>query len=226
MTASLITRALFGLAFLLLLLAAALFLSAGSPVYWQGWAYLGVFAGCSAAITAWLIRHDRGLLARRVQAGPVAERRRSQQVIQSLAGLLFLGLFAVSGLAVRLGWVRVRPAVVIVSDLLVALGFVVVFRVFRANRFTSGTIEVAPEQRVIEHGPYAYVRHPMYAGGGLLILATPPALGSWAALPVSLALLLVLVARLLDEEKFLSASLPGYREYLGKVRYRLVPFLW
>ena len=114
----------------------------------------------------------------------------------------------------------------IFCDVLVVLGFLIVFGVFRANRFTSGTIEVVREQRVIEHGPYAFVRHPMYAGGGLLVLFTPPALGSWAALPLSLGVLFVLIARIFDEERFLSANLAGYKDYLVKVRYRLVPFVW
>ena len=222
----LITRAILGLLFLLLVLAAGLFTSAGSFGYWQGWGYLGIFGGCTTAITVWLIRNDRELLARRVQAGPVAEKRRGQQVIQTVASLLFICLFVVSGLDFRLGCTHVPTAVVVVCNFLVALGFLVVSRVFRANRFTSGTIEVAPGQRVIEHGPYAHVRHPMYAGAGLLILSTPPALGSWAALPLSLGVLLVLIARILDEERFLSANLAGYRDYLLKVRYRLVPFVW
>jgi protein-S-isoprenylcysteine O-methyltransferase Ste14 len=215
-----------GLSFLVLVLAAGLFTAAGSLRYWQGWSYLGVFGCCTVAITVWLIRNDQELLARRVQAGPIAESRRSQQVIQTVAGLLFVGLFVVSGLDFRLGWTHVPGAVVVLCNLLVTLSFVIVFRVFRANRFTSGTIEVAPEQRVVENGPYAYVRHPMYAGGGLLILSTPPALGSWVALPLSVGILLVLIARILDEERFLSASLAGYTDYLRKVRYRLVPFVW
>ena len=222
----LVTRALLGLAFLILVLAVGLFASAGSLGYWQAWGYLGVFGSCAAAITVWLIRNDRELLARRVKAGPMAETRRRQQVIQSVASILFIGIFGVSGLDFRFGWTHVPGGVAALCDALVALGFVIVFRVFCANRFTSGTIEVVPEQRVTEHGPYAFVRHPMYAGGGLLIVSTPPALGSWAALPLSFALLLVLIARIFDEERFLSANLAGYKDYLEKVRYRLVPFVW
>lgn len=222
----LITRAFLGLLFLILVLAVALFVSAGSVGYWQAWVYLGVFGSCTVVITGWLIRNDRKLLARRVYAGPMAEIRRSQQVIQSAASILFIGIFVVSGLDVRFGWTHVPSVVVIFCNALVVLGFVIVFAVFRANRFTSGTIEVARDQRVIEHGPYAIIRHPMYAGGGLLILSTPPALGSWAALPVSFGLLFVLIARIFDEERFLSAELAGYKEYRRKVRYRLVPFVW
>ena len=222
----LVTRALVGLSLLIVVLAAGLFAFAGAMNYWQGWVYLGVFGSCSAVITAWLIRNDRELLARRVKAGPVAETRRNQKVIQAFAGVLFIGLFVLSGLDVRLGWTHVPGVVVVFCNVLVALGFVIVFEVFRTNRFTSGTIEVVPEQKVSEHGPYAVVRHPMYAGGGLLILSTPPALGSWAALPLSLGLLLLLIVRMLDEERVLSANLAGYKEYLLKVRYRLVPFVW
>jgi protein-S-isoprenylcysteine O-methyltransferase Ste14 len=222
----LITKAFLGLSFLMLVLAAGLFASAGSLGYWQAWGYLGVFGSCTAVITVWLIRNDRELLARRVKAGPVAEIRRSQQVIQSFASIFFIGLFVFSGLDFRFGYTHVPSVVVVLCDLLVAAGFVIVFWVFRANRFTSGIIEVVPEQRVTQHGPYAFVRHPMYAGGGLLVLATPPALGSWASLPMSLGVLLVLVARILDEERFLSANLAGYKNYLVKVRHRLVPFVW
>jgi protein-S-isoprenylcysteine O-methyltransferase Ste14 len=222
----LIAKAFLGLSFLMLVLAAALFASAGSLRYWQAWGYLGVFGSCTAVITVWLIRNDRELLARRVKAGPVAEIRRSQQVIQSFASIFFIGLFVFSGLDFRFGYTHVPSVVVVLCDLLVAAGFLIVSWVFRANRFTSGTIEVMPQQRVTQHGPYAFVRHPMYAGGGLLVLATPPALGSWASLPMSLGVLLVLVARILDEERFLSANLAGYKNYLMKVRYRLVPFVW
>jgi protein-S-isoprenylcysteine O-methyltransferase Ste14 len=222
----LITRALLGLSFLILVLAAGLFASAGSLRYWQAWGYLGVFGSCTAVITVWLIRNDRELLARRVKAGPVAEIRRSQRVIQTVASILFIGIFVVSGLDLRFGWTHVPSGVVVLCNVLVALGFVIVFGVFCANKFTSGTIEVVPGQKVIEHGPYAVVRHPMYAGGGLLIVSTPPALGSWAALPLSVAVLRVLIARIFDEERFLSANLAGYKEYVLKVRYRLVPFVW
>ena len=79
---------------------------------------------------------------------------------------------------------------------------------------------------MISSGPYSVVRHPMYAGAALLVLATPLALGSWVTLPVAVALILVIVARLLDEEQFLAAHLDGYANYCQKVRYHLLPFIW
>ncbi len=222
----LLLRTFLGFAFLMLVMALALFLPAGSLGYWQGWAYLAVFAGCTLLITLYLIRNDRELLSRRVQAGPVAETRRSQQVIQGLASLCFLALFIVPGLDDRFGWSRVAPGVSILADGLVALGFYVVFLTFRENSFTSATIETSGGQQVVTRGPYRLVRHPMYAGALFMMLFTPVALGSWVAVPLAAPLALVIVVRLLDEEKFLSANLQGYAAYREKVRYRLLPFVW
>jgi protein-S-isoprenylcysteine O-methyltransferase Ste14 len=223
---NLIVKTVFGFAFLMVVLALALFLTAGSLSYWQAWLYLAVFAGCTILITAYLIKNDQELLAGRVQAGPVAETRRSQQVIQSLASLFFLGLFIVPGLDYRFGWSNVAPLLSLISDGLVALGFYFVFLVFRENSYTRATIDVSAGQKVITTGPYAIVRHPMYAGAMFLILFTPLALGSWVAVPFAIPLILVIVVRLLDEEKFLKANLDGYEEYSQKVRYHLVPFIW
>jgi protein-S-isoprenylcysteine O-methyltransferase Ste14 len=223
---NLIVRTIAGFGFLMLVLALAIFLPAGSLGFWQAWVYLAVFAGCTILITAYLIKNDRELLAGRVQAGPVAETQRTQQVIQSLASLFFVGLFIVPGLDFRFGWSDVPPVLSLISDGLVALGFYVVFLVFRENSYTRATIEVSAGQKVITTGPYAVVRHPMYAGAMFIIIFTPLALGSWLGVPFSIPLILVIVARLLDEERFLKANLSGYEEYYQKVRHRLVPFFW
>jgi protein-S-isoprenylcysteine O-methyltransferase Ste14 len=223
---NLIVKTILGFAFLMLVLAIALFLPAGSLSFWQAWVYLAVFAGCTTGITAYLVKNDRELLAGRVQAGPVAESQRTQQIIQGLANLFFIGLFIVPGLDFRFGWSHVPPVISLIADGIVALGFYLVFLVFRENSYTRGTIEVSTGQKVITTGPYAIVRHPMYAGAMLLIIFTPVALGSWVAVPFSIPLILVICARLLDEERFLRANLKGYDEYCQKVRYHLVPLIW
>jgi protein-S-isoprenylcysteine O-methyltransferase Ste14 len=224
--AGLLVKAFLGLAFLLIILALALFLPAGTTDFWQAWVYLGVFGVCTVLITANLVVRDPGLLERRVRGGPAAETQKSQQIIQSLASLFFVALYVVAGLDRRFGWSYVTPAVSLISDAVVALGFFIVFLVFRENSFTSATIEVAAEQKVISTGPYAAVRHPMYAGAFLLLLATPLALGSLVALPLPIPLILVIIARLMDEERFLSANLAGYEAYRERVKYRLVPYVW
>jgi protein-S-isoprenylcysteine O-methyltransferase Ste14 len=223
---NLILRTIAGFIALLLILGLALFAPAGSFSFWQAWVYLATFAACTILITAYLMRNDQRLLASRVNAGPTAETQKFQQIIQSLASLFFVGLFIVPGLDFRLHWSQVPAAGSLISDAMVALGFFIVFLVFRENSFTSAIIEVSDEQRVISSGPYGLVRHPMYSGASVLLLFTSPALGSWLGIPCAVAVILVVVARSVAEEKFLLANLRGYEEYRRKVPYRLIPFIW
>lgn len=219
-------RAYGGLAFLAAVIATLIFVSAGRIAYIKGWAFWVLFTGAALAITTYLARADPALLERRVAAGPTAERRVLQRAIQSFATIGFLALLVVPGLDCRWGWSHVPLALVAIGDVLVVASFVLIFFVFRANTFTSGTIEVANEQRVITNGPYGVVRHPMYAGGLLLFVATPLALGSWWGLLVVLPMTAVIVARLLDEERLLRESLPGYAAYCRRRRWRLLPGVW
>ena len=106
------------------------------------------------------------------------------------------------------------------------VGMAIQFRVLQENTFASAVIELTTDQKVISTGPYRLVRHPMYVGTTMVSFATSIALGSWWGLPIAAAKLIVIVARLLDEEKFLSERLPGYREYCQQVKYRLVPCIW
>ncbi len=223
---NLILKSILGLVFLIVVLALALILSAGSLGFWQAWVYLAVWAVCVILITAYLAKYDQRLLASRVQAGPTAETQKSQQIIQTLASLFFIGLFIVPGLDFRNHWSHVPPVVSLISDGIVALGFTIVFLVFRENSYSSAVIEVANEQTVVTSGPYGVVRHPMYAGAILLLLFSPLALGSWVAIPFPLPLILVVAVRALEEEKFLINNLGGYAEYRQKVRYRLIPYIW
>jgi protein-S-isoprenylcysteine O-methyltransferase Ste14 len=116
--------------------------------------------------------------------------------------------------------------VVLAGNVLVALGFFIILLVFRENTFSAATIVVAPEQSVISTGPYAMVRHPMYSGALVMLFGTPLALGSWWGLLIFLALTFLIVWRLLEEERFLSDHLSGYKEYCRQVQNRLVPFVW
>ena len=207
-------------------MAAAIFISAWSVHYWQAWVFLAVFAVASLAIMLYLMIRDPELLERRVRAGPVAERERGQKIVQSLASLAFIALLVVPGIDHRFGWSIVPVWVVIAGDALVALGFLVVFFVFRENTFASATIEVEAGQRAITSGPYAFVRHPMYAAALILLAGIPLALGSWWGLLTIAPMKLLIVVRLLAEERFLAKNLPGYADYRSRVRYRLAPFVW
>jgi protein-S-isoprenylcysteine O-methyltransferase Ste14 len=219
-------RAFAGLAALGVVLALLLFLPAYTLHFLRAWVYLGAFLGGTILVTAYLARHDIGLLARRNQAGPVAEPERLQQVIQSLASLFYIGMFVVASFDFRYGWSSIPFWLSVLADALVLAGLWIVFRVFRSNSYTTATIEVDEDQPLVQNGPYAIVRHPMYSGGCLLVLATPVALGSWWALLCAVPLILVIALRAVKEERLLLDELPGYAEYREKVRYRIVPHVW
>ncbi len=223
---SLILRTVAGFVFLVAMLGLALFASAGTFNYWQAWVYLAVFSICVVAITVYLAFKDRRLLESRLNVGPVAETQPVQQVIQGFASMFFLAIYIVAGLDRRFGWSHLPAWLSVIADLAVALGLYIVFLVFRENTFTSAIVELADQQRVVSSGPYAVVRHPMYSGALLMVLFTPLALGSWVALPMVLPLMIVIVLRLLAEERFLSTGLAGYDDYRRRVRYRLLPGVW
>jgi protein-S-isoprenylcysteine O-methyltransferase Ste14 len=219
-------KAFVGLLFLLMVMAALLFIPAWTLDYWQAWTFLAVYFGWSLAITLYLMERDPKLLQRRMRGGPAAEKDPNQKIIMIFKSLGFIGLMILPALDHRFVWSRMPPYVALSGDLLVALGFLVIFFVFKENTFSSATIELAPNQKVISTGPYAVVRHPMYAGALVLLLGIPIALGSWWGLLVLVATLPALIWRLLDEEKFLAGNLTGYAEYQNKVRFRLIPIVW
>ncbi len=225
-TQSLSRRAFTATAKFLVVLALLIFLPAGSIRYWQGWLFWVNFAVWCFAFTPYFLKHDPALLERRLRAGPAAEREPTQKRIQTFASIFVSAIFVVSAFDYRMGWSSVPTSVVVFGNVLVAIGFWLIFWVFRANSFASSTIELSAGQRVIDTGPYALVRHPMYAAAMVLFFGVPLALGSYWGLLILLPLAAVLVIRLLDEEIFLGRSLPGYAEYCAKVRYRLIPGLW
>jgi len=165
-------------------------------------------------------------LERRMRAGSGAEKEKTEKIIMFLAPVGFIALIVFPATDHRLAWSTMPPHAALAGDILVALGYLAIFFVFKENSFASATIEVHPEQKVISTGPYAVVRHPMYVGGLIMLWSVPLALGSWWGLLVIIPLLPMLIWRLFDEEKFLVKNLPGYAEYQNTVRYRLVPFVW
>lgn len=219
-------KAFAGLLQLIITLGLLIFVPAWTLAYWQAWVFLAVFSASVLAITLYLMKTDPKLLERRVNAGPGAETEKSQKIIQVLATIAFIAVILVPPIDHRFKWSVVPPYISVVGDVLVALGLLFVFFVFKENTFTSAIIEVDTEQHVISTGPYALVRHPMYIGALVMLVGVPLALGSWWGLFTIIPITLVIVWRLLDEEKLLAKNLLGYSEYRKKVRYRLVPFIW
>jgi protein-S-isoprenylcysteine O-methyltransferase Ste14 len=224
--ASLNVRAWFALAILALVMGLLVFVPAGTVDYWQAWLYFAIFLGGSALLTLYLMRKDPALLERRMSGGPTAEKRGSQQVIMAATSLCFIALIVVPALDRRYGWSSIPIVGVLAGDGLIAVGLYFIFLVYRENTFSSATVQVVADQTVVSTGPYAIVRHPMYASGLLYLLGTPLALGSyWGLIPIA-CLLPFLIWRLFDEEQLLGETLPGYREYQQKVRHRLLPGIW
>jgi len=219
-------KAIGGLAILFLVMASLLFLPARTFAYWQAWVFLAVYFSASIAISLYLITSDPALLARRMSGGPFAEKEPAQRVIMSITSLAFVGLLVLPAIGHRLRWSELSPGAALAGDVLVLLGWLGIFFVFRENSFSSATIELASDQRVISTGPYAWMRHPMYAAALVMLLGIPIALGSSWGVLIVVAMLPVLIWRLLDEERFLVRNLPGYAEYQRRVRYRLLPLIW
>jgi protein-S-isoprenylcysteine O-methyltransferase Ste14 len=197
----------------LLLIAAVmalLFIPAGTVHYWQAWMFLVFYFVPSLALTVYLMVKDPKLLERRMRGGPGAEKVTAQKIIMSIASVGFVGLLVVPALDHRFAWSQMSPNAALTGDGLIAIGWLAIFFVFRENSFTSSTIEVAEDQKVISTGPYARVRHPMYAGALVMLLGTPIALGSWWGVLVLVAMLPVLIWRVFDEEALLARNLPGY----------------
>jgi len=223
---SLAVRALRALAIFSLVIAAAIFLAAGTVDYWQAWVFLLAYLAPALAIVVYLAKKSPELLERRMRGGPRYEKAAAQKIIMGLVYIGFVALILVPALDRRFGWSQMPGRIALAGDALMLLGWLAMFLVLRANPWAASTIEVAEGQTVVSSGPYALMRHPMYAGAFVMLFGIPIALGSWWGL-LPLALILpALVWRLLDEEKFLEKTLLGYADYRATVRWRLLPMVW
>ena len=211
---------------LMLVMGILIFIPAGSVDYWQAWLFLVCYFLASLAISFWLISADPALLERRMRGGPFAERERNQKIIMTITSLGFAGLLVVPGLDHRFGWSRMPDVIAVFGDLLLFAGWYGIYLVFRANSYAASTIQVATDQKVISTGPYAVIRHPMYATALLMLLGIPIALGSWWGILVLVGILPALAWRLLDEERVLVRDLEGYADYKSKVRFRMISGIW
>ena len=206
-----------------------LFLPAGTLAWPQAWIFLALFNLCSQAIGLWLLKTNPELLAERMKS-PLSANQRPRDRLVMAAILLFwcawLGFMALD--ARRFGWSHTPLWAQVIGAALIVGAFWGWVGVLRANSFAAVTVRLQTErgQTVISTGPYAVVRHPMYAYALPLFIGMPLLLGSlWGLLGVVVVVPLM-AARALGEEALLMAGLPGYREYAAKVRFRLLPGLW
>ena len=211
-----------------LILFAALFGSAGTLKFWQAWVFLAATFVFTIFFCAYYYRRDPEFLARRLLR---KEKIRAQKLVMLLAINVSVIFYVLCGLDHRLGWSRTCFAPVPwwltwLALLLYAGSYLLLIPVCNANRFAASIIQIEAGQTVADRGPYRLVRHPMYSVSLLAWLWIPLVLGSFVVLPVVVLMAIVLVLRLLNEEKVLRQELPGYAEYCQRTPWRLIPLVW
>ena len=205
------------------LMGLLLFLPAGTLRYPNGWLLMGLlFIPMFIAGVVMMLR-DPALLEKRLNA---KEREGEQKEIIWQSGVMFIVAFILAGLNFRFDWLKLPGWVVHAAAVLFLLAYLMWAEVLRENAFLSRTIEVQQGQIVVDSGLYGVVRHPMYAASLVLFLSMPLVLGSIFSFLVILVYPPLIIRRIRGEERLLKRELPGYEEYCGRVKYRLIPFVW
>lgn len=213
----------------IVVMAALMFMPAGTLDWPGAWAFIGIMAAASVAIGAWLARRDPALLRERMaglfRPGQARADRALMAVFLALT-IAWLPVMALDAARYRVShvpvWLQVLGAVG------VAVCFYLAFVTFRANTYAAAAVRIQAERghQVVTQGPYAVVRHPMYAGALFYFLGTPLLLGSWWGLAFAPPLIGLLAVRAVMEERVLTAALDGYPAYAARVRYRFIPYIW
>lgn len=205
------------------LVGALVFLPAGSLNFFGGWLFMGVLFIPILILGIVLFIKSPELLEKRLSS---KEKEETQKGVVGASALIFIIGFILSGLDYRFGWTRLHISVSIAASVVFLLSYLLYAEVMRENAYLSRTIEVQEGQRVVDTGLYGIVRHPMYMATTLLFLMIPLILGSLISFILFLCLPLLLAVRIKNEEKVLLEGLEGYAEYIKKVKYRLIPFIW
>ena len=210
-------------------LGAVLFVAAGTLAWPSAWAFLAIFLLGGGAVVVMLLHVDPELLLERLRPPIQREQSSGDKAVMSVFCVVFVIWLPFMALdAVRLGWSQVPVALQVAGAAGVVADFLIVAWTARENAYLAPVVksQAHRDQRVVSTGPYAYVRHPMYAGAVLLFVGTPLLLGSWWGLVGAAVLTALLTLRAVLEERSLAASLEGYTDYTRRVRYRLVPRVW
>ena len=209
--------------------ALVLFGGVGTLRWPAGWAFLALYAIQMLTLDLWLARRDPSLVAERRRPGrspgpPVWDRR--FLIVSAVVGPAWMLLMALD--AGRFGWSHLPAGLAPVGAASMLLGTWIAYTGLRANHFASIIVRIQPERghHLVEHGPYAVVRHPIYTGAFLTALGAPLVLGSAWGLIGSAVLILLTARRAVMEERFLCKELAGYRRYMSRTRWRILPWLF
>ena len=223
MDIKLLSQAIFKVLLGIILVMILLFVPAGTLTYYNGWLFIEllfipmIFAGIVMFIK------NRELLRSRLNA---KEKENDQKIVILLSGLMFIVGFIIAGLNFRFSWMVLPDIVVIISSIIFLISYFLYAEVLRENPYLYRTIEVKEDQKVVDTGLYKIVRHPMYLITIILFLTIPLILGSIISFLIFIIYPFIIIMRINNEEKVLEKELKGYKEYMKKVNYKLIPFIW
>ena len=200
-----------------------LFVPAGSFGFWQGWLLMGILFVPMFVAGLIMMKRSPDLLRKRLSA---KEEQSEQKTVLLLSGFMFIAAFVVAGLNFRFGWLTLPNWIPILFAVVFLLAYALYAEVMHENAYLSRTVEVQENQQVVDTGLYGIVRHPMYMTTLLLFLSMPLVLGSVISFLIMLLYLPIITKRMRNEEQVLAEGLPGYAEYMKKVKYRVIPFIW
>ena len=223
MNTKLFFEAIFKFLLGVILVGFLIFIPAGTINYVNGWLFMGLFFIPMFIAGIIMMVKSPNLLRSRLNA---KEKESEQREVVLLSGLMFLSGFIIAGLNYRFNLIQMPNIVVVISSIIFIISYIIYAEVLRENIFLSRTIEVQKQQKIIDTGLYALVRHPMYTATIFMFLSIPLILGSVISFIIFLVYPFIIIKRLNNEEQVLEKELKGYKEYKKKVKYKLIPFIW
>ncbi len=207
-----------------ILMFSILFLSGDSTNYWNAWLFLISYFTADILLMIYLYNNDIELLNKRLKT---SEKEKVQKLFGIFILLIILCILMFSGISFRYGYMPVAGWVSILSAVVMVMGFVLSLLVMKQNSYSSRVVEIQEDQVVIDTGLYAVIRHPMYLSAILIFCPIPLILGALGVfIPVALIVPVLFAIRTLNEEQVLQQELTGYKDYMKKVKYRVIPFIW
>jgi protein-S-isoprenylcysteine O-methyltransferase Ste14 len=213
----------------MLVLAAILFLSAGTLDWPMAWVFLAVFFACLLVNGVYLIRRNPGLLAERSEFKPRPGVEKWDVILSSTVRFAAPAALVLCGLDRRFGWSgQIPPAAQWTALMGGVLGFALILWTLASNPFAAVYVRIQSERghTVTATGPYRFIRHPLYSGALVYLFSFPITLGSIWALGAGSLVGILLIGKTALEDRKLQRELEGYREYARRVRYRLLPGVW
>ena len=214
-----IMKYLFGI----ILVGALIFIPAGTINYFNGILFMSILFIPMFIAGIVMLCTNQELLKNRLNA---KEKEKDQKEVIAISAIMFILGFVIAGLNYRYAWIKLPQMVSYISAFIFLISYAIYAEVLRENTFLLRTIEVKEDQRVVDTGMYGIVRHPMYLVTIILFLSMPLVLGSVISFLIFLIYPFIIIKRIKNEEKVLEKDLSGYKEYMKKVKYRLIPYIW